>query len=73
MLIYLFFPDGIASTDSIGLKSNELFQLKQGLHMDLSDAKLDELLKSNNLDVSNEILNLFVSINISLFLALITQ
>ncbi|XP_045823203.1 kinesin-like protein KIN-14J isoform X2 [Trifolium pratense] len=42
--------DGIASIDHIGFKSNELLQLKQGLHMDLSDAKLNELLKSNNLD-----------------------
>ncbi|WJX53950.1 hypothetical protein P8452_39889 [Trifolium repens] len=42
--------DGIASIDNIGFKSNELLQLKQGLHMDLSDAKLNELLKSNNLD-----------------------
>jgi hypothetical protein len=40
-------------------------QLKQGLHMDLSDAKLNELLKSNNLDVSNNILNL---LSLSMFL-----
>ncbi|PNY05869.1 kinesin-4-like protein, partial [Trifolium pratense] len=45
--------DGIASIDHIGFKSNELLQLKQGLHMDLSDAKLNELLKSNNLDQNN--------------------
>ncbi|XP_050898730.1 kinesin-like protein KIN-14J isoform X2 [Lathyrus oleraceus] len=42
--------DGIASINHIGFKSNELLQLKQGLHVDLSDAKLNELLKSNNLD-----------------------
>ncbi|KAG5149342.1 hypothetical protein JHK82_016223 [Glycine max] len=30
--------------------SNELFQLKQGLLVDFSDAKLNEVLKSNNLD-----------------------
>ncbi|CAK8579200.1 unnamed protein product [Lathyrus sativus] len=42
--------DGIASTDHIGFKSNELLQLKQALHVDLSDAKLNALLKSNNLD-----------------------
>jgi hypothetical protein len=33
--------------------------------MDLSDAKLNELLKSNNLDVSNNILNL---LSLSMFL-----
>ncbi|XP_058732019.1 kinesin-like protein KIN-14J [Vicia villosa] len=42
--------DGVASIDHIGFKSNELLQLKQGLPVDLSDAKLNELLKSNNLD-----------------------
>lgn len=61
---FFLYPDGIASIDHIGFKSNELLQLKQGLHVDLSDAKLNELLKSNNLDVSNNILNLFVSINV---------
>ncbi|KAK2351746.1 hypothetical protein QL285_096951 [Trifolium repens] len=35
---------------NIGFKSNELLQLKHILHMDLSDVKLNELLKSNNLD-----------------------
>ncbi|KAK7399207.1 hypothetical protein VNO78_10386 [Psophocarpus tetragonolobus] len=42
--------DGITSVDHTGIKSNELFQLKQGLHVDLCDAKLSEVLKSNNLD-----------------------
>ncbi|WJX82726.1 hypothetical protein P8452_65448 [Trifolium repens] len=42
--------DGIASIANIGFKSNELLQLKHILHMDLSDVKLNELLKSNNLD-----------------------
>ncbi|XP_061348692.1 kinesin-like protein KIN-14J [Gastrolobium bilobum] len=42
--------DGIASIDHTGLKSNEPFQLKRGLHVDLLDAKLNELLKSNSLD-----------------------
>ncbi|RYR19360.1 hypothetical protein Ahy_B03g064124 isoform F [Arachis hypogaea] len=45
-----FVYGGIAAKDQNGLKSNELFQLKQGLPLDLSDAKLMELLKSNNLD-----------------------
>jgi hypothetical protein len=58
------YPDGIASLDHLGFKSNELLKLKQGLRVDISDAKLNELLTSNNLDVSNKILNLFVSINI---------
>lgn len=54
VILYFYFlcPDGIASVDHIGLKSNELSQLKRGLHVDLSDAKLMELLKSNGLDVS---------------------
>ncbi|KAK7318229.1 hypothetical protein RJT34_02928 [Clitoria ternatea] len=44
--------DGIAS-----IKSNELVQLKKELHMDLSDAKLKEVLKSNSLDsVSTQLL-----------------
>ncbi|XLR58224.1 hypothetical protein S83_008896 [Arachis hypogaea] len=45
-----FVYGGIAAKDQNGLKSSELFQLKQGLPLDLSDAKLMELLKSNNLD-----------------------
>ena len=54
MLYYTFLsPGGIASIGHGGLKSNELFQLKRGLLVDLSDAKLMELLKSNNLDVSH--------------------
>ncbi|KAK7358615.1 hypothetical protein VNO77_00550 [Canavalia gladiata] len=49
--------DGIASIDHMGLKSNELFQLKRGLHVDLSDAKFNEVLKSNGLDsVSTQLL-----------------
>lgn len=42
--------DGIASLDHLGFKSNELLKLKQGLRVDISDAKLNELLTSNNLD-----------------------
>ncbi|XP_029127714.1 kinesin-like protein KIN-14J [Cajanus cajan] len=42
--------DGIASVDHTGIKSNELFQSKQGLHVNFSDAKLNEVLKSKNLD-----------------------
>ncbi|CAL0313366.1 unnamed protein product [Lupinus luteus] len=41
--------DGIASI----LKSNELSQLKRGLHVDLSDAKVMELIKSNSLDIAS--------------------
>ncbi|KAK2397628.1 calcineurin B protein [Trifolium repens] len=37
---------GIGSINYVGFKSNELLQLKQGLHMDISYAKLNELLKS---------------------------
>ncbi|XP_027340167.1 kinesin-like protein KIN-14J [Abrus precatorius] len=49
--------DGIGSIYHIGIKSNELFQLKQGLHVDLSDAKLNDVLKSNSLDsVSTQLL-----------------
>ncbi|CAL0312646.1 unnamed protein product [Lupinus luteus] len=43
--------DGVASLD--GLKSNELCQLKRGSHVDLSDAKLMELVKSNSLDTTS--------------------
>ncbi|XP_019424122.1 PREDICTED: kinesin-like protein KIN-14J isoform X2 [Lupinus angustifolius] len=43
--------DGIASID--GLKSNELSQLKRGSHVDLSDAKLMELLNSNSSDIAS--------------------
>ncbi|KAL2342754.1 hypothetical protein Fmac_004039 [Flemingia macrophylla] len=42
--------DGNASKDHTGIKSNELLQLKQGLRVDFSDVKLNEVLKSNNLD-----------------------
>lgn len=55
------YPDEITSIDHIGIKSNELFQLKQGLLADFSDAKLNEVLKSNNLDVSDEIICLSLS------------
>ncbi|KAG4391564.1 hypothetical protein GLYMA_05G208100v4 [Glycine max] len=49
--------DEITSIDHIGIKSNELFQLKQGLLADFSDAKLNEVFKSNNLDsVSTQLL-----------------
>ncbi|KAG5024267.1 hypothetical protein JHK86_020181 [Glycine max] len=49
--------DEITSVDHTGIKSNELFQLKQGLLADFSDAKLNEVLKSNNLDsVSTQLL-----------------
>ncbi|WJX72371.1 class I-like SAM-binding methyltransferase super [Trifolium repens] len=41
-----FREDGIGSINYVGFKSNELLQLKQGLHMDISYAKLNELLKS---------------------------
>ncbi|OIW09870.1 hypothetical protein TanjilG_24525 [Lupinus angustifolius] len=43
--------DEVASLD--GLKSNELSQLKRGSHVDLSDAKLMELVKSNSLDTTS--------------------
>jgi len=67
-IILLFsLSDGIASLDHLGFKSNELLKLKQGLRVDISDAKLNELLTSNNLDVSNKILNLFVCL-LSIFL-----
>jgi len=55
------YPDEITSIDHIGIKSNELFQLKQGLLADFSDAKLNEVFKSNNLDVSDEIICLSLS------------
>ncbi|XP_027921755.1 kinesin-like protein KIN-14J [Vigna unguiculata] len=49
--------DGIASVDHTGIKSNELFHLKKGLHVDYSDANLNEVLKLNNLDsVSTQLL-----------------
>ncbi|CAJ1937424.1 unnamed protein product [Sphenostylis stenocarpa] len=49
--------DGITSVDHTGIKSDELFQLKQGFHVDYSDAKLNEVLKSNSLDsVSTQLL-----------------
>ncbi|KAL9329933.1 hypothetical protein ACSQ67_004936 [Phaseolus vulgaris] len=49
--------DGIASVDHTAIKSNELFHLKNGLHVDYSDANLNEVLKSNNLDsVSTQLL-----------------
>ncbi|WJX72824.1 class I-like SAM-binding methyltransferase super [Trifolium repens] len=41
-----FREDGIDFINYVGFKSNELLQLKQGLHMDISYAKLNELLKS---------------------------
>ncbi|KAE9614134.1 putative minus-end-directed kinesin ATPase [Lupinus albus] len=43
--------DEVASLD--GLKSNEMSQLKRGSHVDLSDAKLMELVKSNSLDTTS--------------------
>ena len=58
---YFLYPDQITSVDHTGIKSNELFQLKQGLLVDFSDAKLNEVLKSNNLDVSDEIICLSLS------------
>ncbi|XP_014508699.1 kinesin-like protein KIN-14J isoform X2 [Vigna radiata var. radiata] len=49
--------DGIASVDHTGIKSNELFHLKKGLHVDYTDANFNEVLKLNNLDsVSTQLL-----------------
>jgi hypothetical protein len=70
LLFCFLYPDGIASIANIGFKSNELLQLKHILHMDLSDVKLNELLKSNNLDVSNKILSLLSLSMVLLFLLL---
>ncbi|XP_054824248.1 kinesin-like protein KIN-14J [Prosopis cineraria] len=43
-------PDEATLVHHVGSKSNELLQSKRGLHVDLSDDKIMELLKSNSLD-----------------------
>jgi hypothetical protein len=46
LLFCFLYLDGIDSINYVGFKYNKLLQLKQGLHMDISYAKLNELLKS---------------------------
>lgn len=50
-ILYFLSTDEATSVCHVPSKSNEPFQPKRGLEVDLSDAKT-ELLKSNSLDVS---------------------
>lgn len=58
MLVLFVFLDAGPSVDHIGSKSNELFHLKQGSHVDLYYGKIKEL-PSNSLDVSQGAITYF--------------